>query len=221
MTLVKTRRMRDGASSFDRAGGSERRASENYPSPRPSPQGGEADEEGPLLTVIVPVYNERPTVDELLRRVMAAPYDKQVVAVDDGSTDGSRELLRAWAGRGQIELLEHAANQGKGHAIRTALAAARGRFTIIQDADLECDPQDYPALVEPLLRGEADAVYGSRYLRRRPTAGRGDMACRCTRIVIDCEANRAASRYTVTGSTGCASLAALPVTAVNVPSGCR
>ena len=132
--------------------------------------------EAPLLTVIVPVYNEATTVDEILRRVLAAPYSKEIIVVDDGSTDGTADALEGWKGHGQITLLEHSKNRGKGAAVRTALAHARGRFTIIQDADLEYDPQDYPQVVKPLLSGQAEVVYGSRYLQattsgKRP--GRG------------------------------------------------
>ncbi len=119
-----------------------------------------------LLTVIVPVYNEVGTIDELLRRVVAAPYEKQVIVVDDGSTDGTAEVLERWEGHAQVELLQHSKNRGKGAAIRTGLEHAQGRFTIIQDGDLEYDPEDYPRLIEPLLAGEAQVVYGSRYLRR-------------------------------------------------------
>jgi dolichol-phosphate mannosyltransferase len=122
--------------------------------------------EAPLLTVLVPVYNEVGTIDELLCRVLAAPYEKQVIVVDDGSTDGTVELLEKWEGHAQVELLQHSKNRGKGTAIRTGLEHAEGRFTIIQDGDLEYDPQDFPRLIEPLLSGEAQVVYGSRYLRR-------------------------------------------------------
>jgi cellulose synthase/poly-beta-1,6-N-acetylglucosamine synthase-like glycosyltransferase len=128
--------------------------------------------EAPLLTVIVPVFNEAATIAELLRRVLAAPYGKQVIVVDDGSSDGTAEVLEAWRGHPEVELLAHSGNRGKGAAIRTALEYARGRFTIIQDADLEYDPQDYPLLVEPLLSGEAQVVYGSRNLDRRLSHGR-------------------------------------------------
>lgn len=123
-------------------------------------------EEGPLLTVIVPVYNEAQTIKEILRRVLAAPYAKEVVVVDDGSSDGTVEILEAWEGHPHVGLLQHSKNRGKGAAIRTGLEHARGRFVIIQDGDLEYDPQDYPLLIEPLLSGEARVVYGSRYLRR-------------------------------------------------------
>ena len=120
--------------------------------------------EAPLLTVIVPVFNEAATIAELLRRVLAAPYPKQVIVVDDGSSDGTVEVLEAWQGHREVESLAHSKNRGKGAAIRTALDNARGRFTIIQDADLEYDPQDYPDLIEPLLSGDAQVVYGSRTL---------------------------------------------------------
>jgi len=121
--------------------------------------------EAPLLTVIVPVYNEAGTVDEILRRVLAAPYSKEIIVVDDGSTDGTAHALEAWTGHSQITVLKHPKNRGKGAAVRTALEHARGRFTIIQDADLEYDPQDYRRVVEPLLSGQAEVVYGSRYLQ--------------------------------------------------------
>jgi hypothetical protein len=119
----------------------------------------------PLLTVLVPVYNERDTIDELLRRVTAAPYDKQIVVIDDGSTDGTIEILERWQDYPGVEVVEHVFNRGKGAAIRTGLERARGRFTIIQDADLEYDPQEYRVLLEPLLAGQAQVVYGSRYLK--------------------------------------------------------
>ncbi len=110
------------------------------------------------------VYNEAPSIDALLQRVLAAPYSKQVIIVDDASTDGTVAALQRWEGHPCVELLAHGRNRGKGAAIRTALEAARGRITIIQDADLEYDPQDYPLLIEPLLAGKAQVVYGSRYL---------------------------------------------------------
>jgi len=117
-----------------------------------------------VLSVPVPVYNEGRTMDVLLRKVLAAPYAKQVIVVDDGSTDGTAEVLKKWEGHPQVEILQHSENCGKGVAIRTGLEHAEGRFTIIQDADLEYDPRDYPALVEPLLAGESHVVHGSRYL---------------------------------------------------------
>ena len=116
------------------------------------------------LSVLIPVYNERATVAELLRRVEAVqlPVGKQIVLVDDGSTDGTRDILAGFKGRATVVL--HERNRGKGAAIRTALAHATGDFVIVQDADLEYDPADYPAVLGPLLDGRADAVYGSRFL---------------------------------------------------------
>ena len=132
------------------------------------PSAGFADgvrlHEAPLLTVIVPVFNEAATIAGPLWRVLAPPYPKQVIVVDDGSSDGTVEVLEAWQGHREVESLAHSKNRGKGAAIRTALDNARGRFTIIQDADLEYDPQDYPDLIEPLLSGDAQVVYGSRTL---------------------------------------------------------
>jgi glycosyltransferase involved in cell wall biosynthesis len=118
--------------------------------------------------VIVPVFNEERTIDAVLERLSAVPYhypDQQVVVVDDGSTDGTARRLERWQEVPGLVLLRHPVNRGKGAAIRTGLACATGVVTVIQDADLEYDPADLPALIEPILRGEADAVYGSRYLR--------------------------------------------------------
>jgi len=96
--------------------------------------------------------------------VLAVPVDKQVVVVDDGSRDGTREVLAELATRLPIQTLTHERNRGKGAAIRTALAEARGEIVIIQDADLEYDPEDYPLLIAPIVQGETNVVYGSRYL---------------------------------------------------------
>ena len=119
------------------------------------------------LSVLIPVYNEVGTVEEIVRRVMAAPYRKEIIIVDDGSTDGTAGRLQCFRGVKGVEILTHTENRGKGAAIRTALQRATGRFTIIQDADLEYDPRDYPLLIELLKRGETRVVYGSRYLSGR------------------------------------------------------
>lgn len=129
-------------------------------------------ESSPLLTVIVPVFNEEDTVDQVLSRLREAPYaypDQQVVVVDDGSTDRTPNVLEHWAGTPGVVLLRHPRNRGKGAAVRTGLARASGLVTVIHDADLEYDPADLAPLVEPILARECDAVYGSRYLRPDPS----------------------------------------------------
>ncbi|MFO8008890.1 MAG: glycosyltransferase family 2 protein [Candidatus Brocadiia bacterium] len=123
------------------------------------------------LTVIVPCFNEKDTVAVLLDRVRDAPVklDKEVVVVDDGSTDGTGEVLERLAeAHGSVTVLRHPVNRGKGAAIRTALRAATGEIVLIQDADLEYDPADWPTLLEPILDDKADVVYGSRFLTGRP-----------------------------------------------------
>ncbi len=132
----------------------------------------------PLLSVVIPVYNERDTWRALLERVESAPLpacDKQIILIDDASTDGTGEQLKELAaqysptsGQPRPKVLFHPRNRGKGAALRTGFAAAEGDFVIIQDADLEYDPADYPALLEPLLAGRADVVYGNRFSDRRP-----------------------------------------------------
>ena len=122
------------------------------------------------LSIVIPVFNERGTWRELLARVEAVDLGKvgrQVILVDDCSTDGTREQLQAFAaGRPDATARFHEVNRGKGAALRTGFAAATGDFVVVQDADLEYDPNDFPALLEPLLAGRADVVYGSRFLNR-------------------------------------------------------
>ena len=117
------------------------------------------------LTIVIPVYNEVATLTQLLERVRAVPYRKQVLLVDDGSTDGSTALVRAASEHDpDVEAVFHAHNQGKGAALRRGFEKATGDFVLIQDADIEYNPKDYPTLLEPLLDGRADVVYGSRFL---------------------------------------------------------
>lgn len=118
------------------------------------------------LSILIPVYNERDTVARLLDTVAALPMEKELVVVDDGSTDGTRDVLRAYEGRPGIVVRYHAQNGGKGRAIRTALEQASGEVAVIQDADLEYDPHDLVDLLQPIAAGQAQAVYGSRRLKR-------------------------------------------------------
>ena len=115
----------------------------------------------PLLSVIVPLYNERATVGELLRRVLEVPLSKEIIVIDDRSKDGSAEVVEALAAREPaIRLLRQDVNQGKGAALRRGFREARGDIVIIQDADLEYKPSEYPRLIQPILDGDADVVYG-------------------------------------------------------------
>jgi len=117
-------------------------------------------------SVVMPVYNEKDYIDEIIRRTLAAPVEKELIIVDDYSTDGTRarleEIARESAGY-PIRVLFHDKNRGKGAALRTGFAAATGDVVIIQDADLEYDPGEYPKLMAPILEGRADVVYGSRF----------------------------------------------------------
>jgi glycosyltransferase involved in cell wall biosynthesis len=119
------------------------------------------------LSIVVPVYNEKRTIDKVLERIEASPYDKEIIIVDDCSTDGTREILRSLESSSQIpsaRFLYQPVNQGKGAALRTGIAAATGDIVIVQDADLEYDPGDYATLIHPITAGVAEVVYGSRFL---------------------------------------------------------
>jgi|RhiMethySRZTD1v2_1073278.scaffolds.fasta_scaffold02757_11 glycosyltransferase involved in cell wall biosynthesis len=118
------------------------------------------------LSVVVPIYNERDTVRTIVARVLATPHDKEVILVDDGSTDGTRQVLAEIEAEkiANVRVIYHEVNQGKGGALRTGFAAVTGDIVLIQDADLEYTPDDYPALLKPILDGKADVVFGSRFL---------------------------------------------------------
>ncbi|HWA98071.1 MAG TPA: glycosyltransferase family 2 protein [Pirellulales bacterium] len=118
------------------------------------------------LSVLMPVYNERDTVLTMIDRVCSLGLPVDLIVVDDFSTDGTRELLEHMPQRAGVTVLFHDRNRGKGAALRTALGAARGEAVVVQDADLEYDPHDYTKLLEPIITGRADVVFGSRYLNR-------------------------------------------------------
>ena len=118
------------------------------------------------LSVIIPVYNERSTLLEIFTRVQSVPLDKEIVLVDDYSTDGTRDLLKHLEKEG-AKVFYHEINMGKGAALRTGFQHATGDFVIVQDADLEYDPFEYPKLLQPLLDGRADVVFGSRFSGKR------------------------------------------------------
>jgi glycosyltransferase involved in cell wall biosynthesis len=121
------------------------------------------------LSVVMPVYNEQATLREVVARVLAVPVDLELICVDDGSRDGSREILAELAAaHPQIHVSLQPKNTGKGAALRLGIQQTTGDFVLIQDADLEYDPADYPALLGPLVQGKADVVYGSRFLGSGP-----------------------------------------------------
>jgi glycosyltransferase involved in cell wall biosynthesis len=123
----------------------------------------------PLLSVVIPCFNEAATIAQLIERVRQAPVaSKQIIVVDDGSTDGTRQQLERLGSAADLTLLFHGVNQGKGAALATGFAAARGEICIVQDADLEYDPAEYPLVIGPIVAGKADVVFGSRFQGAAP-----------------------------------------------------
>ncbi len=120
----------------------------------------------PLLSVVMPVFNESDTLEEMVTRVLAVPLRKELIVIDDASTDGSGELLDRLAGERGFRVVHQARNSGKGAAVRRGIDEARGDVIVIQDADLEYSPEEFPELVDLITAGKADAVYGSRFIGR-------------------------------------------------------
>lgn len=118
------------------------------------------------LSVIIPVYNEVESIETILKRVHDTKLANEIIVVDDGSKDGTRDILKTLDGKNGVRVILHEKNQGKGAAVRTGMTSAQGDILLIQDADLEYDPRDYPELLKPIQEGLADVVYGSRFLGR-------------------------------------------------------
>ena len=117
-----------------------------------------------IVSVVIPVFNEMRTLEQVIKRVQAAPVEKEIILVDDYSTDGSRERVQSLGEQPNVRAVLHDYNQGKGAALRSGFAAATGDVVLIQDADLEYDPNDYPKLLGPIVANDADVVYGSRFV---------------------------------------------------------
>jgi glycosyltransferase involved in cell wall biosynthesis len=120
----------------------------------------------PLLSVVMPVYNERDTIEQIIPRVLAVPIRIELIVVDDGSTDGTRDLLTALRQKHEFHLIFQPQNGGKGAALRRGFQEVKGDLVVIQDADLEYSPEEFPELIELICQGRADVVYGSRFIGR-------------------------------------------------------
>jgi len=123
------------------------------------------------LSVIIPVYNEKRTIDLILEKVRAVPIDKEIVVVDGNSIDGTKELLKKQEGHQGTTVIYESEKKGRGHALKEGIKVATGDIIIFQDADLELDPDDYPELIRPILEGRANVVFGSRFLKGKPLMG--------------------------------------------------
>jgi len=115
-----------------------------------------------MISIIIPVFNEKKTIEEIIHRVKAVPFNKEIIIVDDGSSDGTKEILKKIVDP-LINIFYHKKNYGKGRAVRTGLEKASGDIILIQDADLEYNPREYPQLLKPILENKAEVVYGSRF----------------------------------------------------------
>jgi len=131
----------------------------------PTVKNGPEKDSSPVVSVIVPCFNEKATILDLLHRVIAAPFEKEIVVIDDGSTDGTRDMLiNEAACLPSVRVLFQGKNQGKGAALRRGFQEAKGDIVIVQDADLEYDPREIPKVIAPIIDGDADVVYGSRFM---------------------------------------------------------
>ncbi len=124
-----------------------------------------------ILSVIVPVYNERRTIELILEKIRSVPIAKEIIIVDGASSDGTREILAGEESKPATTVIYESARSGRGNALKLGIARAQGEIVIFQDADLELDPADYPQLIQPLMDGLCDVVFGSRFLRGKPTMG--------------------------------------------------